>query len=88
MLISAMPCTLPQIIAGSLSFFISRQQTSRHYLEDAMQYGGAQYIATGRGVAIKASPFLKREGTWFSQVCQSSEFITCAWSLEMWPQET
>ncbi len=53
-------CALVQTLAGSLSFFIAKQQTCRQYFQDDLQYGGAQYIATGRGFAIKTSSFLKR----------------------------
>ena len=50
---------LHQTVAGSLSFFLSRQQSSRVAFEDDIQYGGAQYIATGRGFAIRSSTFLQ-----------------------------
>mmetsp|Transcript_7771 Transcript_7771/g.23366 ORF Transcript_7771/g.23366 Transcript_7771/m.23366 type:complete len:731 (-) Transcript_7771:730-2922(-) len=50
---------LYQIVAGSLAFFIARQQTSRVFYEEALQYGGAQYLATGRGFAITSSSFIK-----------------------------
>ena len=52
---------LHQLLAGSLAFFISRQQTSRRAFQEDMQYGGAQYIATGRGFSITSSSFLKRK---------------------------
>ncbi|KAG1671275.1 hypothetical protein FOA52_010846 [Chlamydomonas sp. UWO 241] len=57
--VSAVLNILYQIIAGSLVFFIARQQTSRVYFEEALQYGGAQYLATGRGFAITSSSFIK-----------------------------
>lgn len=48
-----------QTLAGSLAFFISRQQTSRVAFQEDLQYGGAQYIATGRGFSIGSTPFIK-----------------------------
>ncbi|GAX79706.1 hypothetical protein CEUSTIGMA_g7147.t1 [Chlamydomonas eustigma] len=50
---------LHQTFAGSLAFFISRQQTSRTAFQEDLQYGGAQYIATGRGFALSSVPFIK-----------------------------
>ncbi|GAX79705.1 hypothetical protein CEUSTIGMA_g7146.t1 [Chlamydomonas eustigma] len=50
---------LHQVLSGALAFFITRQQTTKHYLQDVMQYGGAQYIGTGRGFAYTSSSFVK-----------------------------
>jgi len=59
--LSLYPFALVQLFAGSLAFFITRQQTCRRAFQEDMQYGGAQYIATGRGFSISSSSFLKCE---------------------------
>lgn len=40
-------------------FFIFRQQTSAHYFSQDVYYGGASYIATGRGFALTHSSYVK-----------------------------
>lgn len=48
-----------QMIAGALMFFIFRQQTSAHYFTQIVYYGGAKYIATGRGFDLVHTPYVK-----------------------------
>lgn len=48
-----------QIIQGSLGFFIFRSRTTAFYFANDVQYGGAKYIPTGRGYAIKHNTFVK-----------------------------
>jgi 1,3-beta-glucan synthase len=48
-----------QIAAGSILFFIFRQQTSAHYFTQIAYYGGAKYIATGRGFDLTHTPYTK-----------------------------
>jgi 1,3-beta-glucan synthase len=50
---------LSQMVSGSLLFFIFRQQTSAYYFTQITYYGGAKYIATGRGFALTHTPFVK-----------------------------
>ena len=50
---------LMQIIQGSLGFFIFRSRTTAYYFADDVTYGGAKYIPTGRGYAIKHNTFVK-----------------------------
>jgi 1,3-beta-glucan synthase len=50
---------LGQMLAGSLLFFIFRQQTSAFYFTQIAYYGGAKYIATGRGFALTHTPYVK-----------------------------
>jgi 1,3-beta-glucan synthase component len=51
---------LRQVLAGSLFFFIFRQQTSAYYFTQIVYYGGAKYIATGRGFDLTHTPFVKQ----------------------------
>lgn len=48
-----------QVIAGSLGFFIFKQQTTAWYFQDDITYGGARYIGTGRGFNITTNSFIK-----------------------------
>lgn len=48
-----------QMIAGALMFFIFRQQTSAYYFTQIVYYGGAKYIATGRGFDLVHTPYVK-----------------------------
>lgn len=48
-----------QMIAGALMFFIFRQQTSAYYFSQIVYYGGAKYIATGRGFDLVHTPYVK-----------------------------
>ncbi|KFM22655.1 Callose synthase 5 [Auxenochlorella protothecoides] len=50
---------LVQFVQGSLAFFTFRARTSAYYFMSDVQYGGAKYIPTGRGYAIKHSSFVK-----------------------------
>jgi hypothetical protein len=50
---------LSQMISGSLLFFIFRQQTSAFYFTQIAYYGGAKYIATGRGFALTHTSYVK-----------------------------
>jgi 1,3-beta-glucan synthase component len=45
--------------AGSLSFFIFRSRTTAHFFVNDVFYGGAKYIPTGRGYALKHNSFVK-----------------------------
>jgi hypothetical protein len=45
--------------AGSLGFFIFRSRTTAYYFSNDVHYGGAKYISTGRGYAIKHNTFVK-----------------------------
>lgn len=51
---------LRQTIAGALLFFIFRQQTSAYYFTQIVYYGGAKYIATGRGFDLKHTSYVKQ----------------------------
>jgi len=46
------------MVAGSILFFIFRQQTSAHFFVQDVYYGGAAYVATGRGFALAHTPFV------------------------------
>lgn len=50
---------LMQIVQGSLGFFIFRSRTTAYYFSNDVHYGGAKYISTGRGYAIKHNTFVK-----------------------------
>ena len=50
---------LRQALAGSFLFFIFRQQTSAYYFTQIVYYGGAKYIATGRGFDLTHTPYVK-----------------------------
>ena len=50
---------LAQVISGSFTFFIFKQQTTTGALHRSMLYGGATYVATGRGFSITSSSFIK-----------------------------
>lgn len=51
---------LRQALSGSFIFFIFRQQTSAYYFTQIVYYGGAKYIATGRGFDLTHTPFVKQ----------------------------
>lgn len=46
------------LLAGSLLFYVFRGQTSAHAFKSDLNYGGAKYLATGRGYKLKATPFM------------------------------
>jgi 1,3-beta-glucan synthase len=48
-----------QMLGGALLFFIFRQQTSAYYFTQIVYYGGAKYIATGRGFDLTHTPYVK-----------------------------
>ncbi len=50
---------LAQLLSGSFSFFIFKQQTTTTALHRSVLYGGATYLATGRGFSITSSSFIK-----------------------------
>ncbi|KDD75094.1 1,3-beta-glucan synthase, partial [Helicosporidium sp. ATCC 50920] len=50
---------LVQIIQGSVAFFTFRARTTMHYFTSDVQYGGAKYVSTGRGYALKHNSFVK-----------------------------
>ena len=47
-----------QMLAGSILFFIFRQQTSAYFFVQDVYYGGAAYVATGRGFALTHTSFV------------------------------
>ncbi|KAK9796256.1 hypothetical protein WJX73_006556 [Symbiochloris irregularis] len=47
------------VITGSPLFFIFRARTQAFYFLEDVLYGGAQYVATGRGFALQRSSFVK-----------------------------
>ncbi|PNW85415.1 hypothetical protein CHLRE_03g185350v5 [Chlamydomonas reinhardtii] len=57
-LVRALLAALAQLVSGSFSFFIFKQQTTAASLHSSVMYGGASYIATGRGFSITSSSFL------------------------------
>lgn len=58
-LLHALVTVLTQLLQGSLMFFTFRARTSAYYFASDVQYGGAKYIPTGRGYALKHSSFVK-----------------------------
>ncbi|PNW85408.1 hypothetical protein CHLRE_03g185000v5 [Chlamydomonas reinhardtii] len=57
-LVRALLAAFAQLVSGSFSFFIFKQQTTAASLHSSVMYGGASYIATGRGFSITSSSFL------------------------------
>ncbi|GLC72072.1 hypothetical protein PLESTF_001201000 [Pleodorina starrii] len=58
-LVRGLLAALGQVVSGSFTFFIFKQQTTTAALHRSMLYGGATYIATGRGFSITSSSFVK-----------------------------
>ncbi|EFJ51969.1 hypothetical protein VOLCADRAFT_87013 [Volvox carteri f. nagariensis] len=58
-LLRGLLAALGQVVSGSFTFFIFKQQTTTTALHRSMLYGGATYIATGRGFSITSSSFIK-----------------------------
>ncbi|KAG2448290.1 hypothetical protein HYH02_006874 [Chlamydomonas schloesseri] len=58
-LVRALLAAFAQLVSGSFSFFIFKQQTTASSLHSSVMYGGADYIATGRGFSITSSSFIK-----------------------------
>eukprot|EP00201_Polytomella_parva_P021635 CAMPEP_0175046592 /NCGR_PEP_ID=MMETSP0052_2-20121109/5116_1 /TAXON_ID=51329 ORGANISM="Polytomella parva, Strain SAG 63-3" /NCGR_SAMPLE_ID=MMETSP0052_2 /ASSEMBLY_ACC=CAM_ASM_000194 /LENGTH=743 /DNA_ID=CAMNT_0016310355 /DNA_START=1211 /DNA_END=3442 /DNA_ORIENTATION=- len=48
-----------QIVSGSLVFYVFQQQTIAMSFSKVMAYGGAKYIATGRGFSLQTTDFVK-----------------------------
>ena len=47
-----------QIIQGSIAFFVFRARTTAFFFKSDVLYGGAKYVATGRGYALKHNSFV------------------------------
>ncbi len=45
--------------AGTILFGIFRSRTSAYYFSQDLKHGGAAYIPTGRGYALKHATFVK-----------------------------
>ncbi|KAG2499845.1 hypothetical protein HYH03_002136 [Edaphochlamys debaryana] len=58
-LLRGIVAALAQVLSGSFTFFIFKQQTTASALHKSVLYGGASYIATGRGFSITSSSFIK-----------------------------
>ncbi|GLC38942.1 hypothetical protein PLESTB_000464000 [Pleodorina starrii] len=58
-LVRGLLAAVAQVLSGSFTFFIFKQQTTAAALHRSMLYGGATYIATGRGFSITSSSFIK-----------------------------
>ncbi|PNH12435.1 1,3-beta-glucan synthase component FKS1, partial [Tetrabaena socialis] len=58
-LVRAVLAALAQVLSGSFTFFIFKQQTTTTALHRSTLYGGATYVATGRGFSITSSSFIK-----------------------------
>ncbi|KAG2442515.1 hypothetical protein HXX76_002601 [Chlamydomonas incerta] len=58
-LVRALLAAFAQLVSGSFSFFIFKQQTTASSLHAAVMYGGGAYIATGRGFSITSASFIK-----------------------------
>ncbi|GIL42995.1 hypothetical protein Vafri_807, partial [Volvox africanus] len=58
-LVRGLLAAVAQVLSGSVAFFIFKQQTTTTALHRSMLYGGATYIATGRGFSITSSSFIK-----------------------------
>jgi 1,3-beta-glucan synthase len=55
----ALATLLVQIVQGSLAFFVFRARTTAFFFLSDVRYGGAKYISTGRGYALRHQPFVK-----------------------------
>lgn len=55
-LLATLKNVLKQIVAGSFLFYVFRGQTTAHYFNSDVKYGGAKYAATGRGYKLQATP--------------------------------
>lgn len=58
-LVKALATLFLQLLQGSLSFFIFRSRTTAYFFLTDVQFGGAKYIPTGRGYALKHNSFVK-----------------------------
>lgn len=57
-LIHMLATLILQIIQGSIAFFVFRTRTTAKYFLKDVQYGGAAYIATGRGYQLHHNSFV------------------------------
>ena len=57
-LIAALHNVAKQALAGSVLFYIFRGQTSAASFSSDLRFGGAEYVATGRGYKLKATDFV------------------------------
>jgi hypothetical protein len=57
-LIAALHNVAKQALAGSLLFYVFRGQTSAASFSSDLRFGGAVYVATGRGYKLKATDFV------------------------------
>jgi hypothetical protein len=63
-------------LAGSLAFFVFRSRTSGYFFKQDVLYGGAKYIPTGRGYALRHNSFVKVYSTYArSHLYFSAELI-------------
>ena len=58
-LVHTLGTLLLQILQGSIAFFVFRTRTTAKYFLTDVQYGGAKYIATGRGYQLHHNSFVK-----------------------------
>ncbi|PNH09842.1 Callose synthase 7, partial [Tetrabaena socialis] len=56
-LATALVTVVRQIIGGGLLFYIFRSATSAYHMGRAVLFGGASYIATGRGFSLRRKTF-------------------------------
>ena len=63
-LIYTLATLILQIIQGSIAFFVFRTRTTAKYFLKDVQYGGAQYVATGRGYQLHHNSFVKVYSTY------------------------
>ena len=57
-LIHMLATLILQIIQGSIAFFVFRTRTTAKFFLKDVQYGGAEYIATGRGYQLHHNSFV------------------------------
>ena len=57
-LIHMLATLILQIIQGSIAFFVFRTRTTAKYFLKDVQYGGAQYVGTGRGYQLHHNSFV------------------------------
>jgi len=63
-LIHTLATLILQIIQGSIAFFVFRTRTTAKYFLKDVQYGGAQYVATGRGYQLHHNSFVRVYSTY------------------------
>ena len=57
-ILKAIGTLLLQMLQGSISFFVFRARTTSYFFKTDVLYGGAKYVATGRGYALKHNSFV------------------------------